>query len=78
MVWTVKESGIDFHQGPVLFPLHHSIQTISGAHFVYQMGTLSPVVKLLQLEDDHLPPPSSKVKNSGAIPPLTPTFSWHD
>jgi hypothetical protein len=53
---------------PVLHP-HSSIQ--------WALWVLSPVVKRPRLEADHLPPSNAKVKNGGAIHPLSYTFSWH-
>jgi hypothetical protein len=40
-------------------------------------GVTSQGVKRLGHEADHLPPSSAKVKNGGAISPLSHMSSWH-
>jgi hypothetical protein len=58
-----------------------SVQTGSGAHPAsYPMGTgdLSLGVNRPRREDDRSPPSSSEVKNAGAVPPLSHTYSWRN
>jgi hypothetical protein len=43
----------------------------------WMAGALSPGVKQLGHEGDHLPPSSAEVKNGGAIPPLPSMSSWY-
>jgi hypothetical protein len=55
------------------------LQTVAGAHPAsYPMGTgaLPPGVKRPWREADISPPFSTKIKNGGAILPLTHTSSW--
>jgi hypothetical protein len=69
--------GFDSQQGQVI-SLHH-IQTSSGAHpAFYPMGAGDDFLggKVYRCEADHLPPSSAKVKNGGAIPPLSHMSSW--
>jgi hypothetical protein len=51
-----------------LVPTQPPIQWVPGA--------LSPGVKHLGHEVDHSPPPSVKLKTTGAIPPLLNTYMW--
>jgi hypothetical protein len=56
------------------FSLHHRVQTGSGANpAFFPMGTRVAFlgVKRPGHEADHSPPTSAKVKNAGAIPPLS-------
>jgi hypothetical protein len=58
------------------FSLLHSIQTSPGAHpAFYPMGTMDtlPGVKRPGRQAAHSPPPSTEVKNGGAIPQLPQT-----
>jgi hypothetical protein len=41
------------------------------------LAILSTRVKKPGRESDHSPPSTAKVKNGGAIPPLTHTSLWH-
>jgi hypothetical protein len=44
--------------------------------FQWVRGAFSPAVERLGREADHSPPPGTKLKNGGAIPPLPHTSSW--
>jgi hypothetical protein len=54
---------------PALRPTQPPIQWVPGA--------FSPGVKQQALEADHSPPSDARVKNGGAIPPLSLKSSWH-
>jgi hypothetical protein len=69
-----------FPAGATDFSLLNSVQIGSGAHPAsYPEGTAGcfPGGQLLGSEADQLPPFSAEVKNSGAIPPLPHSSSWH-
>jgi hypothetical protein len=77
MGWT---AGVSFPGGVIDLYLLNSIKTASGAHPAsYPMGTeaLSPEAKRPGPEDNHSFTFSFKVKNDGAIPPLTHISLWH-
>jgi hypothetical protein len=64
------------------FPLHHHVQTGSGAHPVsYPMGTRGsfPVGERPRREADHAPPSSVEVKNAWSYtstPPIRVLMKW--
>jgi hypothetical protein len=57
-------SRVRFPAGDGNFSLHQRVQTGSGAHPAYTMGTRDsfPGVKRPEREADHSPPPSAEVK----------------
>jgi hypothetical protein len=61
------------------FSLHYRVQTGSGAHPAYQMGTRGSFsgVRRSGREADHSAPSSADVKNACSYPPLPNTPSWH-
>jgi hypothetical protein len=61
------------------FSFLHSVQTGFEAYpasYPMSIGALSLEGKRQGSEADHSPPSSAKVKNDGAIPPLSHMFSW--
>jgi hypothetical protein len=48
-----------------------------GSQIRWVPGALSQGLKQLGYEADHSPPSSAKVRNDGAIPPLSHMSSWH-
>jgi hypothetical protein len=57
---------VRFPAGAGNFSLHHRVQTCSGAHPAYLMGTgaLSLGAKRPGREADHSPPSSAEIKNA--------------
>jgi hypothetical protein len=71
---------VRFPIGESDFSVLHNVQTGSGAHpasYTAGTGAVSPGIKRQGREADHSVPSRSKIKNSGAIPPLPRTSSWH-
>jgi hypothetical protein len=76
MCWT---TGVQLPEEERDFSPFRNLKIRSAAHPAsYTMGTgaISPVIKRLGSEADHSTPPSTEVKNCGAIPPLPQTSSW--
>jgi hypothetical protein len=62
------------------FSLLHSVQTDYGAHpasYPIGPGGSFPRSNVARARADHPPPSSAKVKNGGAITPLSHMPSWH-